>query len=304
MCPVEEIAFEEILKDPFKIKMLSAGQIERLQRELKTLMGKENALVRLNEPRPVTFVGDTHGDLRTTISIVSKEFLPLEDKPYLVFLGDYVDRGPNDIANINLISMLKVLFPERVVMLRGNHESQEMNNIYGFRRAASDHPCIGEGGFKRYQEVFAAMPHGVLLEWNRVFGVHGGIPFDPHHEGPFSLGELKALKKTKLLGDLEEASRQMMWGDPSEDVPAEERFEFNFKRGFGYLYGRRIFDEFVERNDISLVIRSHQMFEGGYSYFFDNRLLSIFSTKHYGGYDIEPHYARIDVDGSFQLLEV
>ncbi|MCJ2562716.1 MAG: metallophosphoesterase [Candidatus Thermoplasmatota archaeon] len=304
MCPVEEIAFEEVLEDPFKIKMLSAGQIERMQRELKTLLEKENALVRLQEPRPAVVIGDTHGDLRTVISILSKEFLPPEDKPYLILLGDYVDRGPNQVATLNLISMLKVHFPDRVVMLRGNHESEEMNNIYGFRRAASDHPCIGESGFKRYQDVFGAMPHCVLLEWNRVFGVHGGTPFDPHHEGPFSLGELKALKKAKRLEDLEEASRQMMWGDPSEDMRAEEGYEFNFKRGFGYLFGRRIFDEFMDGNDISLAIRSHQMFQEGYWYFFDNRLLSIFSTRHYDGYSIEPHYAKVDVDGGLQLLEV
>ncbi|MCK4457145.1 MAG: metallophosphoesterase [Thermoplasmata archaeon] len=304
MCPVEEIAFEEILEDPFKVKMLSAGQIERTQRKLKTLLDMEPALVRLHDPHPAVIIGDTHGDLRTVVSILSKEFLPPEDRPYLILLGDYVDRGPNQVATVNLISMLKVHFPDRVVMLRGNHESEEMNNIYGFRRAATDHPCVGESGFKRYQDVFGAMPHCVLLEWNRVFGVHGGTPFDPHHEGPFSLGELKALKKAKRLEDLEEASRQMMWGDPSEDLRAEEGYEFNFKRGFGYLFDRRIFDEFMDGNDISLAIRSHQMFQEGYWYFFDNRLLSIFSTRHYDGYSIEPHYVKVDVDGGLQLLEV
>ncbi len=304
MCPVEEIAFEEVLEDPFKIKMLSEGQIERTQRKLKTLLDMEPALVRLHDPRQAVIIGDTHGDLRTVISILSKEFLPPEDKPYLVFLGDYVDRGPNQIATLNLISLLKVHFPDRVIMLRGNHESEEMNNIYGFRRAATDHPCVGESGFKRYLDVFGAMPHCVLLEWNRVFGVHGGIPFDPHHEGPFSLGELKALKKAKRLEDLEEASRQMMWGDPSEDLQAEEGYEFNFKRGFGYLFGRRIFDEFMDGNEISLAVRSHQMFQEGYWYFFDNRLLSILSTRHYEGYSIEPHCVKVDIDGGLQLLEV
>ncbi|MCJ2670379.1 MAG: metallophosphoesterase, partial [Candidatus Thermoplasmatota archaeon] len=135
---MEEIAFEEVLEDPFKIKMLSEGQIERTQRKLKTLLDMEPALVRLHDPRQAVIIGDTHGDLRTVISILSKEFLPPEDKPYLVFLGDYVDRGPNQIATLNLISLLKVHFPDRVIMLRGNHESEEMNNIYGFRRAATD----------------------------------------------------------------------------------------------------------------------------------------------------------------------
>lgn len=304
MCPVEEIAFEEILEDPFKIKMLTDGQIQRTQLKLKSLLDLEPAFVRLSEPRPAVFVGDTHGDLRTVVSIVSREFVPHADKPYLVFLGDYVDRGTNQVATVNLVSVLKVLFPDRVVMLRGNHETEEMNNIYGFRRAASEHPCIGDAGFKRYMEIFGAMPHCVLLEWNRVFGVHGGIPFDPHHEGPLSLGELKGLRKAQLLENLDEASRQMLWGDPSEDLRTEEGYEFNFKRGFGYLFGRCVFEAFADANDIALVIRSHQMFQEGYWYFFDNRLLSIFSTRHYDASNIEPHYARVEVDGGLQLLEV
>jgi serine/threonine-protein phosphatase PP1 catalytic subunit len=304
MCPVEDVPFEDILDDPFKVKMLSAGQISRIQMDLRELLQKEPALVRLNEPRPAIAVGDTHGDLRSTISMLSREFLPLEDRPYLIFLGDYVDRGPNDIANLNLISMLKTLYPDRIVMLRGNHESEEMNRIYGFYHSASNHPCIGEEGFKSYQETFAQMPLCVLLQWNRVFGVHGGIPFDPHHDGPFSLGELKSLKKTRRFEDMEEVSRQMLWGDPRENISAEEGYEFNFTRGMGWLYGRAIFDGFIEANDITLVVKSHQRLQEGHQYFFEGRLLSILSTKYYSGYEVKAYYARISAEGEVELVPV
>jgi hypothetical protein len=60
----------------------------------------------------------------------------------------------------------------------------------------------------------------------------------------------------------------------------------------------------MDANDLSLAIRSHEMFQEGYWYFFDNRLLSIFSTKHYEAHNIEPHYAKVDAEGGLQLLKV
>lgn len=299
--PPVEVAFEEVLKDPPKVKSISSGQITVLLRELKALLESRGTLIRLTDPRPAIFVGDTHGDLHTTSSIATRHFLPDEDA-ILIFLGDYVDRGLQDVHTFNFVAILKLLHPDRVVLLRGNHENEEINQIYGFLRSAEMDPRVGKEGFKHYQEVFAQMPLAVFLEWNRVFGVHGGIPFDPHHDGPFALEELKSLKKRRFFEDMDEVSRQMLWGDPREGLA--EGYEYNIARGMAWLYDRPVFDAFVERNDIRLVVKSHQMFEDGHRYFFDDRLLSIFSSRHYSGQDIEPRIARVEVDGSVQVLEV
>ena len=66
-------------------------------------------------------IGDIHGcyhALETLLQVVN----PGEDDT-LVFLGDYVDRGPN---SAHVIEFLRTLDRDRVICLRGNHEIMMM----------------------------------------------------------------------------------------------------------------------------------------------------------------------------------
>ena len=140
--PPVEVAFEEVLEDPPKVKSISSGQITVLLRELKAIFESRGTLIRLADPRPAVFVGDTHGDLHTTSSIATQHFLSNEDT-MLIFLGDYVDRGLQDVHTFNFVSILKLLFPERVVMLRGNHENEEINRrTYVIRIFPNAESCL------------------------------------------------------------------------------------------------------------------------------------------------------------------
>ena len=49
-----------------------------------------------------------------------------------LFLGDYVDRGPQGLECICLLLAYKIKYPENFFMLRGNHECSSINRIYGF----------------------------------------------------------------------------------------------------------------------------------------------------------------------------
>ena len=50
----------------------------------------------------------------------------------LLFLGDYVDRGPYGPEVILYLLTLKVRYPDKVVLMRGNHESREMTSAFNF----------------------------------------------------------------------------------------------------------------------------------------------------------------------------
>src|SRR5678816_4078702 len=66
-------------------------------------------------------IGDIHGELHQLIRLMSR--LPkLTSDDTLVFLGDYIDRGPNSKQVIEYIRHLPKMTRARVVALRGNHE--------------------------------------------------------------------------------------------------------------------------------------------------------------------------------------
>ncbi len=65
--------------------------------------------------------GDIHGDLEALLR-VEKQLPTLDQGDTLVFLGDYVDRGPSSAQVIEHLRSLPKRTPAKVVTLRGNHE--------------------------------------------------------------------------------------------------------------------------------------------------------------------------------------
>src|SRR5271157_3308563 len=72
-------------------------------------------------PACIFIIPDIHGHY-SCLNLILKRILPLRIQDQLIFLGDYIDRGPNSNKVINKLIELKKLFPEQVVFLRGNHE--------------------------------------------------------------------------------------------------------------------------------------------------------------------------------------
>ncbi|AKT37900.1 metallophosphoesterase family protein [Chondromyces crocatus] len=66
-------------------------------------------------------IGDIHGDVLALRKLLGR-LPPLGAADTLVFLGDYVNRGPHSAEVVQLLRALPRLTPARVVTLRGNHE--------------------------------------------------------------------------------------------------------------------------------------------------------------------------------------
>ncbi|GMS77918.1 hypothetical protein PENTCL1PPCAC_93, partial [Pristionchus entomophagus] len=100
----------------------------KLLNQLQSAMKKEPTLLELESP--VFVCGDIHGqltDLRRIFYICG-----FPSRKRFLFLGDYVDRGSHSVEVVCLLAAWKLLFPQNVFLLRGNHELAHINKDYGF----------------------------------------------------------------------------------------------------------------------------------------------------------------------------
>lgn len=76
-----------------------------------------------------TFViGDIHGDLAALEALLAKLSPKLDAGDTTVFIGDYVDRGPDSRQVIDRVERFRGEAPGKTVLLRGNHEDAWIEN--------------------------------------------------------------------------------------------------------------------------------------------------------------------------------
>ncbi|MHA1688674.1 MAG: metallophosphoesterase [Promethearchaeota archaeon] len=277
---MDESFLEKLLKKPDKISNLRFDEISPIITEAKTIIQEENLILDLqmrNEDDFALVIGDIHGNLESL-----KKFLNIikkEHPTHVIFLGDIVDRGAKQLECLITVLCLKILEPKRYVFLRGNHETIEMNRYYGFYD--DFHYRFGNKG--RYSEIaslYEVLPICAIIN-EKIACLHGGIP-----EYIDVFNELKDKKAVDLFecgasSYLKEAIYQILWNDPKEGLKGY----MGSYRGPGIkFFGENVFKKFLEKNNLNYLIRAHECFEGvGYRWFFDGRLLSLFSSENYRG---------------------
>ncbi len=260
-------------------------RLTRVLSEASEVLSKEPPLLRLDFQQ-VLVVGDTHGDYISTKNALAYAF---ENSLPIVFLGDYVDRGPQQIENITALLEAKLENPARVFLLRGNHETPTMNMYYGFYDVVTRE--LGREWYGRFVECFKHMPYVANLR-KEILMLHGGLP-----------------QEAKKLEDLERANKgveepedtltlQIMWNDPDEYV---EGFAPSPRGGDARLFGRDVLLEFMKNNGLCLMVRSHEPKPEGYEFLFDGLLLTVFSCRYYR---IKPKAALVEDCGSIKFIDL
>ena len=96
----------------------------------------------------------------------------ISENSYL-FLGDFVDRGYHSLETFLLLLCYKVRFPERITLLRGNHESRQITQVYGFYDESLRKYQSAEV-WKICNEIFDLLPLAAVIN-QKIFCVHGGL---------------------------------------------------------------------------------------------------------------------------------
>lgn len=243
---------------------LSEEQVKELCSKAREILVQESNVQGV--PCPVTVCGDVHGqfyDLKELFRIGGQ----VPDTNYL-FMGDYVDRGYYSVETVSLLVALKVRYPNRVFILRGNHESRQITQVYGFydecmRKYAS--PAV----WMSFTDLFDYLPLTGLVE-NQIFCLHGGL--SPNID---TLDQIRSMDRIQEVPH-EGAMCDLLWSDP------DDRAGWNISpRGAGYNFGQDISETFNAKNNLTLVSRAHQLVIEGYNWSHDRNVVTIFSAPNY-----------------------
>jgi hypothetical protein len=282
-----------------QLRAISIADVKSLIYKVEDILASESMLVHLPAADTVV-IGDMHGDIAVTLAI-TKQLLDGDAGGRLVFLGDYVDRGPHQVDVINLVLLLKATNPARITMLRGNHEIPMLNDSYGFQDHLNQQFGRDDSQilWHLYNRLFKQLPLAAIT-WNGILLVHGGIPEDVH-----DLSEIEKLPRE--FNPENRISFELMWNDPVE-AKRPIHFRSGSRGGWAKEFGELAFDEFQKRTNITKIIRSHEEFNEGFRFFFNDRLLSIFSSRRVVDSpferQIKPKVVRIDKAGNVAVESI
>jgi len=279
---------DELLSDAMAVATDRDGLLELLKTSRKAL-AREPSMVAL-PARRLLVVGDLHGHLGAA-SWAVRELLARTDC-HLVALGDYVDRGDEQLPTLALMLGLRLAESGRVTLLRGNHETPRMNDGYGFARAVLE--AHGQEALDACHAAFAELPIAAHRQ-DGLLCLHGGIP-----GGARTVGDIGRLPK----GGREPTDAdviEVLWNDPEEHHGG---FEPNLDRGIGMTFGQDATREFMARSGLWLLVRAHQPSPEGAVRFHGGRGLSLFSHPNYHGMANEGAVALVGMDRSVETLRV
>ena len=269
---------DKIINEPNMVEKLTIDQIFRLLNDINLMFQerKEFPLLKLNkDPKMETsiyFAGDTHGDLNTTNWII-KNILGHERKQNnkntkLVFLGDYVDRSPEDvrlggIKNLMYLLCVKMSYPDDLYLLRGNHEGYDLYKFAPYELFHEINTIWGEAHSKEIHELFSSIFSNLPLfikTSNGIFASHGGFP--------------KNIEPQKITVNDHDDILDTLWGDPG-----------NFSSFRGPIstmtnFTKLDFLNFLDKIGCKIMVRGHSYENMGYS-LFNDKLFTVFTSRRY-----------------------
>ncbi|PPQ71077.1 hypothetical protein CVT25_007865, partial [Psilocybe cyanescens] len=274
---------------------LSEPDMKKLCDTVRNILLEESNIQPVSSP--VTICGDIHGQFWDLLELLRKG-------------GDVPGTSYIFMAQtVSLLFALKARYPDRVTLLRGNHESRQITQVYGFYDECQQKygsatvwkTCCGVFDFLNLAAVRSSLLLSrtfVLSSFVRVWScvlaylrtggrtlflaffsfiidgetlcVHGGLSPDIR-----TLDSIRTLSRAQEIPH-EGAFCDLMWSDP-DDI---DNWAVS-PRGAGWLFGGSVVKEFNHVNALTLIARAHQLVQEGYKYMFDAQLVTVWSAPNY-----------------------
>ena len=261
--------------------------VSMLEAEMRFRNDKPYILLNPSKCRELIVYGDIHGDLSTLLQLgkISNLDEVLERGGYVLFLGDYIDRGPYQLETLILLSMIKRVYGDKVILLRGNHEPPEWLTPYPHDYIYRLVERFGrDKGLELYEiskEIFKKLPLAAVLK-NQALFVHGGPPII-RSKSAGNVDELLDVRGDAI------ALEEILWSDPAE---IESEWEPS-PRGAGKIYGERITKRVLEILKIGIIVRAHEPCNYGFKLNHGGRVLTLFSLKGYPYFNIDAAVLKV-----------
>ncbi|CAG9462338.1 unnamed protein product [Pedinophyceae sp. YPF-701] len=260
--------------------LLSWEDIEDLCNRAEDIFKQEPTVLRLDGP--VKIFGDLHGQFGDLMRLFEEYGAPsmTGDIAYIdyLFLGDYVDRGRHSLETVCLLLALKVEHPDHVHLIRGNHEDEDINSLFGFRDECMDRlgSTPGIQAWKRFNDLFNWLPLAAVVA-GRICCMHGGIGRVIE-----TMEQIEEIPRPISLKDANQVYTDLLWSDPTTN-DAVEGVQPS-PRGPGLVcFGPDRVTEFCNRNNLQMIIRAHECVMDGFERFAAGRLITLFSATNYCG---------------------
>jgi len=247
-----------------KCEFIKESEVKSLCAKAREILTEEGNVLQVHAP--ITICGDIHGQFFDFIEL----FRIGGDSPFTnyLFMGDFVDRGYFSVETFLLMLALKVRYPDRVQLIRGNHESRQITQVYGFYDE-----CLrkyGSAQVWRYcTEIFDFLALAAVID-GKVFCVHGGL--SPAIQEIDDIRKLERRQEVPHEGPMSD----LLWSDP-EDITGWTISN----RGAGYLFGQDVVQKFNHANNVNLIARAHQLVMEGYKVTFNETLVTVWSAPNY-----------------------
>ncbi|KAL8226442.1 hypothetical protein R6Q57_016274 [Mikania cordata] len=289
---------------------LKESEVKALCLKAMEILVEESNVQRVDAP--VTICGDIHGQFYDM-----KELFKVGGdcpKTNYLFLGDFVDRGFYSVETFLLLLALKVRYPDRITLIRGNHESRQITQVYGFydeclRKYGSVNVwryCTDIFDYLRYFSLFLGGTKFLktalaIFMINKFKSNFCNFCWKQSHHTQYTGDFLSALIENKIfsvhgglspnINTLDQiriidrkqevphdgAMCDLLWSDPEDIVDGWGLSP----RGAGFLFGGSVVTSFNHTNNIDYICRAHQLVMEGFKWMFNNQIVTVWSAPNY-----------------------